>query len=283
VQLTVCPDVARPAQLARSMSDAEVVRAIFEQFDADKDGRLNMLEYGLFLKSISYSKAWTEAQWHKECGLIGGDAEQGVSVENMSTLYTKFRAAKLRIDYANANALPGEEVRKLMDEARRANGGAIAGGGATDAAGRIAGESQMLAAADMADSKLSPDEYKRMQGMLGGSTAKGTKVLAKLSGVTEKLEKDSFDANQTLVVMGCNDCVVEVDTTCVKVFLQMCRSSPTPSRRTSATTVPSISKRRSGPHRWTYARAAAWILRAARTFKQLSQLAAMTWTSGSLM
>jgi hypothetical protein len=224
VQLTVCPDVARPAQLARSMSDAEVVRAIFEQFDADKDGRLNMLEYGLFLKSISYSKAWTEAQWHKECGLIGGDAEQGVSVENMSTLYTKFRAAKLRIDYANANALPGEEVRKLMDEARRANGGAIAGGGATDAAGRIAGESQMLAAADMADSKLSPDEYKRMQGMLGGSTAKGTKVLAKLSGVTEKLEKDSFDANQTLVVMGCNDCVVEVDTTCVKVFLQMCNN-----------------------------------------------------------
>ena len=42
--------------------------------------------------------------------------------------------------------------------------------------------------------------YKRMQGMLGGSTAKGTKVLAKLNGATEKLEKDSFDANQTLVV-----------------------------------------------------------------------------------
>ena len=82
----------------------------------------------------------------------------------------------------------------------------------------------MLAAADMADSKLSADEYKRMQGMLGGSTAKGTKVLAKLNGTTEKLEKDSFDANQTLVVMGCNDCVVEVDTTCVKVFLQMCNN-----------------------------------------------------------
>lgn len=181
-----------------------------------------MTEYGLFLKRISYSKAWTEAQWQKECGLIGGDAQQGVSMENMTTLYTKYRAAKLRIDFANVNALPGEEVRKLMDEARRANGGAIAGAG--DAAARIAGESQMLAAADMADSKLSADEYKRMQGMLGGSTAKGTKVLAKLNGATEKLEKDSFDANQTLVVMGCNDCVIEVETTCVKVFLQMCNN-----------------------------------------------------------
>lgn len=179
-----------------------------------------VVEYGLFLKAISYSKAWTQPQWEKECGLIGGDIQLGVALEHMTTLYTKYRAAKLRIDYANVNTLPGEEVRKLMDEARRANGGAI--GAPKDAAGRIAGESQMLAAADMADSNLSADEYKRMQGMLGGSTAKGTKVLTKLNGVTEKLEKDSFDANQTLVLMGCTDCVVEVETTCVKVFLQLC-------------------------------------------------------------
>jgi hypothetical protein len=228
------------------MSESEIICSILEHFDADKDGRLNMTEYGLFLKSISYSKAWTEAQWQKECDLIGGDVKQGVSMENMTTLYTKYRcaslalaplplifsyksekslwnrAAKLRIDYANVNTLPGEEVRKLMDEARRARAGKTAGG--SDAAARIAGESQMLAAADMADSKLSADEYRRMQGMLGGSTAKGTKVLAKLNGATEKLEKDSFDANQTLVVMGCNDCVIEVETTCVKVFLQTCNN-----------------------------------------------------------
>ena len=38
-----------------------------------------------------------------------------------------------------------------------------------------------------------------MQGMLGGSTAKGTKVLAKLHGVTQTLAKDSFDQNSTLL------------------------------------------------------------------------------------
>ena len=220
-EIKVSEDVERErvstiSSLARTMTDGEVVSAIFEKYDADGDSRLNMVEYGLFLKAISYSKAWTQPQWEKECSLIGGDIKLGVALEHMTTLYTKYRAAKLRIDYANVNKLPGEEVRKLMDEVRRANGGN------KNAAGQIAGDSQMLTAADMADSKLSPDEYKRMQGMLGGSTAKGTKVLAKLNGATEKLEKDSFDANQTLVLMGCTDCVIEVETTCVKVFLQMC-------------------------------------------------------------
>jgi hypothetical protein len=93
-------------------------------------------------------------------------------------------------------------VRRIIDEERRKHGGA------DSVAGGIAGESQMLARADMEQSNLSPDEYKKMQGMLGGSKAKGTKVLAKLQGVTEILAKDSFDTNQTLVLMACENSTV---------------------------------------------------------------------------
>jgi hypothetical protein len=229
--------VGRHVGLVRSLPEEEVVATIFRKFDGDGDGKLNMSEYGTFLKAISYSKAWTEAQWAKECGMVGTTADEGVRIEHMSTLYTRYRARKLRIDYANVFRLPGEEVRKVIDEERRKHGGGGGGGsatqplgggggggGGTDAAASIGMESQMLAASDRADSKLSPEEYKMMQGMLGGSKAKGTKVLAKLSGVTQVLTDGSFDANQTLVLMGCRDCVVDVQTTCVKVFVNSCEN-----------------------------------------------------------
>ena len=59
--------------------------------------------------------------------------------------------------------------------------------------------------------------------MLGGSTGKGTKVLAKLTGGTELVPKDSIGANDTLVLIGCEGTTVEVDCTCTKVFMQSCK------------------------------------------------------------
>jgi hypothetical protein len=72
----------------------------------------------------------------------------------METLYAKYRQAKLRVDYANVHKLPGEVVRQLMEEARRAHGSL----GGKNAAARVAGDSQALTGSDMADSKLSPEE-----------------------------------------------------------------------------------------------------------------------------
>ena len=114
--------VAELSRLARSSSDSELVRAIFELCDEDADGRLSMTEYGAFLKKIAYSKPWTDAQWAKECDLIGADAGRGVGLEEMETLYAKYRQAKLRVDFGNVHKLPGEVVRQLMEEARRAHG-----------------------------------------------------------------------------------------------------------------------------------------------------------------
>ena len=146
--------VAELSRLARSSSDSELVRAIFELCDEDADGRLSMTEYGAFLKKIAYSKPWTDAQWAKECDLIGADADRGVGLEEMETLYAKYRQAKLRVDFGNVHKLPGEVVRQLMEEARRAHGSL----GGKNAAARVAGDSQALTGSDMADSKLSPEE-----------------------------------------------------------------------------------------------------------------------------
>ena len=211
--------VAKHVALVRELCDDDVIKAIFTQFDNDMDGRLDMTEYGSYLKAISYSKAWTEAQWAKECNMIGTDAGTGVKIKNMQFLYTKFRSKKLRIDYANVFKLPGDEVRQIIDSERRRLG---ALSGSTDVAAAIGGESQLLTASDMAQSGLSVEEYKTMQGMLGGSKAKGTKVLAKLVGEIVSLASDAFDANQTLVLMACTNCTVTVDATCAKVFVNSC-------------------------------------------------------------
>jgi hypothetical protein len=145
--------------------------------------------------------------------MVGATPMQGILLENFENLYTNFRARKLRVDFANVNLLPAETVRKALDEATKTFGKATGG---------ILGESHLLTASDMADSNLNDAEYKRLQGMLGGSNAKGTKVLAKLRGVTEKLE--GFETNATVVVMDCEDCTVELASTCVKVYMQNCKN-----------------------------------------------------------
>eukprot|EP01052_Picozoa_sp_SAG31_P055173 SAG31_NODE_15090_length_771_cov_1.434524_1_plen_212_part_01 len=57
-----------------SLTTDEFVAEIFQNFDGDGDGTLDMDEYGRFLQAISYSKKWTETQWAKECELLGTDA-----------------------------------------------------------------------------------------------------------------------------------------------------------------------------------------------------------------
>ena len=129
-QQQLAQQVRHESQAARAqfekltrMSGDDMVQEIFSEFipggaAAIDTGRLNMEQYGQFLRAISYSKPWTAAQFEKECAAIGADAAAGVGFDNLMQLYRAYRSRKLRADYARILKLPAELFRAVLDDKR---------------------------------------------------------------------------------------------------------------------------------------------------------------------
>ena len=71
------------------------------------DGSLCQQEYSLFTADIGVSHCYDEAQWARECELLGADVSIGMTFRNFCTLYTRYRGLKqLGRDYNCVKKLP---------------------------------------------------------------------------------------------------------------------------------------------------------------------------------
>jgi hypothetical protein len=87
-----------------------MVRELFEKYDTDEDGFLDLASYREFLVGIkvwgdaSYTDTKFAARWPAECESMGSDPADGISLAGFSVLYAKYRGAKLEADYVKAVA-----------------------------------------------------------------------------------------------------------------------------------------------------------------------------------
>ncbi len=74
------------AEAEAELSHAEKVRAVFEKFDEDGDGRLNFHEASAY-SLAKEGEPLDDATWAEVCGALGFDAARGMSFEHFERMY----------------------------------------------------------------------------------------------------------------------------------------------------------------------------------------------------
>ena len=72
------------------------------------------------------------------------------------------------------------------------------------------------------EANLDHHETMRLQSKVGVGKCSNMRVLHNLEGVTETLTEDKLTNEQALMVSGCKRCEINVEGTCVKVFVEKC-------------------------------------------------------------
>jgi len=73
------------------------------------------------------------------------------------------------------------------------------------------------------EAELDTQEKLRLQSKVGVGKCSNMKVLHNMEGVTETLTEETLTNEQALMISGCKKCEINVETTCVKIFMEKCQ------------------------------------------------------------
>ena len=73
------------------------------------------------------------------------------------------------------------------------------------------------------EQELDHKEAMRMQSKVGVGKCSNMKVMHSLQGVTETLTEANLTNEQAIMISGCEKCEINVESTCVKIFVEKCK------------------------------------------------------------